>query len=80
MDFKSVLTDWLSGMVLVAFNFSAGFRLRFERCESDIEKPQVLYFEVNAMAYIGDLKKWKSFVRSLPIKARRGEEDEPAFA
>jgi len=80
LDFKSVLTDWLLGMALVAFDFSAGFRLRLERSEIDTDKPQVLYLDVKAMAYIGDLEEWKSFVQSLPMKARRGEEDEPAFA
>jgi hypothetical protein len=78
---KSVLTEWLLGMVLVSFEFSAGFRLRFERLGSDDEnKPQVIYLNIKAMSYIGDLDQWNDFVKSLPMEARRSETDEPAFA
>ena len=81
INLQSVLTEWLLGMVLVSFEFSAGFRLRFERSQSDADnKPQVLCLDIKAMSYIGDLEQWKNFVKSLPLEARRSEKDEPAFA
>jgi len=81
IDFESILTEWLLGMVLASFEFSAAFRLRFERFGTDTDnKPQVLYLDIKAMSYIGDLEQWKDFVESLPMEARRSEKDEPAFA
>jgi len=81
ISIRSILTEWLLGMVLVSFEFSAGFRIRFERPGGDAEnKPQVIYLDIKAMSYIGDLDQWKGFVKSLPMEARRSETDEPAFA
>lgn len=76
---KSTLTDWLLGMILVAFDFSAGFRLRFERPGAS-DKPQVLYLEIKSKMLIGNVNKWQEFVQSLPLKARRGELEDPALA
>lgn len=81
IDFQSVVNEWLSGTVFAAFGFSGSFRLRFESAENEnVDKPHVLYLDIKSMVYVGDLKKWKIFVHSLPMNARRGEEDEPALA
>ena len=81
INLQSVLSEWLLGMVLASFEFSAGFRIRFERIGSEAEnKPQVIYLDIKAMSYVGDLDQWKDFVKSLPFEARRTEKDEPAFA
>jgi len=79
-NIKQMLNDLLLGMTLVAMEFSAGFRLRFERPANTSDKPQVLYLDIKAMTYFGELEQWKNFVQSLPIKARRIENDEPAIA
>lgn len=79
-NIRSVLADWLVGMIFAAVEFSAGFRLTFERSGDAADKPQVLYLDTKAMTYIGKLEQWENFVQSLPFKARRTENDEPAIA
>lgn len=74
------LEQWLLGMEIVAFDFHAGFRLRLERAEERSGCPQVLYLEVKARMLFDEEGKWDQFVALLPIKARRGEADEPALA
>ncbi len=77
---KDLINDWLLGMIIVSFSFSAGFVIRLEREKISGEKPNVLYLDIKAAARSGDKASWEKLVASLPYKARRGEVDEPALA
>jgi hypothetical protein len=77
---KDLINDWLLGMIIASFSFSAGFVIRLEREKISDEKPNVLYLDIKAAARSGDKASWEKLVASLPYKARRGEVDEPALA
>lgn len=79
-NIKDLINDWLVGMIVASFSFSAGFVIRLEREKISDGKPNVLYLDIKAVARSGDLVSWERLVASLPYKARRGEDDEPALA
>lgn len=77
---KNLLTEWLVGTVFASIAFDAGFSIRLERSSVSNDKPNVLILNIRSIARIGDENDWKRFIDSMPLKARRGEEDEPALA
>lgn len=79
-EITKIMKEWLIGMVVASFNFSAGFILRFEREEPRSNHPNVIYLEFKSQAIFGSSENWSKFLRSLPLSPRRGEPDEPAIA
>ena len=79
-EIVKTMKDWLIGMIVASFNFSAGFIIRLERETPIPNHPNVLYLEFKSRAIFGDSESWSKFVDSLPLSARRGEPDEPAIA
>ena len=75
----TLLSDWLTGMVLVSINYAAGFVVRLERDQPEKDKPSVLRLTIKSSARFGSEENWKGFLSSLPLKARRGEIDEPGL-
>ncbi len=65
---------------MVAFDYSAGFRLRFEHTNVEKDKPNVIHLEIKSGCYFGKDEQWSDFIESLPLKIRRSEKGDPALA
>lgn len=79
-EIKHLLTEWLVGTVFASITFAAGFTIRLERVLVSSGKPSILMLNIRSVARVGDEAEWKRFIDSMPLEARRGEEDEPALA
>lgn len=79
-EIKHLLTEWLIGTVFTSITFTAGFSIRLERSSVSGDKPSVLILNIRSIARVGGESHWKRFIDSMPLKARRGEKDEPALA
>ena len=76
----SMLSDWLNGMILASFTYSAGFILRLERDVLVTNKPNVLFLTIRSSAIFDSKEEWSDFVNLLPMKTQQLDEDEPAVA
>jgi hypothetical protein len=79
-NFDRILKEWLLGMVIASFSFSAGFSIRLERKVLSSEYPNVLYLDIKSLSRIGNKVDWDRLVKSMPFEARGIEPSEPAFA
>jgi hypothetical protein len=81
---RHLLHTWIANMVIVGFEYGAGFRLRLEATDTEYTRghmiPSVAILDLKAPWWIGDREEWEVFLADLPLKSRRGEPDEPGHA
>lgn len=79
-EIRCLLSEWLVGTIFSTITFAAGFSIRLERSTLKDYKPNVLKLDIRSAARVGDEYDWKRFIQTLPLKARRGEEEDTALA
>jgi hypothetical protein len=83
-EIQRVLSMLLDNMVVAAFEYAAGFRIRLERELSEGSPNNLLPFhltlDLRGNWWVGERAEWISLMNGLPLKARRGEPDAPFMA